>query len=146
MDITLNGGILIRGIRDNDSNVEIEGPCNIVDYVCGKMEWSLEELEGKTKIMRCRWNDRDIIYGARVGLTLKRADDLELWAKSMILPYRSSIIIPSKQKQTFFATDIERNDITTPAIKRWREEYESGKSMVLAQSMTLLQIAGHFRQ
>lgn len=142
MDITLNGGILIRGIRDK--GVEVEGPCNVVDYICGKMKWTMEELERETRIIGCKWNNVDPIFGARVGLTLKRSDDIEEWGRSIILPYRSAIVIPHKEKKNFFVTDIDREDIPSTAISKWRKEYEEGKEMELSSTMSLLQLGGYF--
>lgn len=144
MDITINGGLLIRAIRDN--GLLIEGPCNVVDYICNKMEWSLQELEEKTEVKRCKWNDMEVMYGARVGLTLKRATDLEEWGRSMILPYRSSIVVPSKHKETFLVTDINREDLRSPSLSKWRSKYEEGKSMKICSTMTLLQVAGYLNK
>jgi hypothetical protein len=141
VDITINGGILIRAIKDKD--IIIEGPCNVVTYICEKMQWSLQHLEDQMNVVEYRWDDSPIFYGARVGLTLKRSDNLELWSKQLILPYRSSIVIPSKHKETFICVDIDRTDIKTPALKRWKEEYNKGKTMTLNKDMSLLQISGY---
>lgn len=144
MDITLNGGILIRAIRDG--NKIIEGPCNVVRHLCSKMNWDQSQLEEELEIIPHIWTNITPYIGARVGLTLKRApvDELEVWAKYLIQPLRSSIFVPSKHKETFFATDVNRDDIPSRVQSKYKDQFNKGKDMELCSTMTQLEIAGYF--
>lgn len=146
------GGVLIRGIQplvDTEKNIYgpvIEGPCNVVNYLCKATGWDLPTLEENLQLIQYSWSNKDVMFGARVGLSMKKAKNdaqrLEM-AKSMILPLRSAIVMPSKHKETFLATNPDRNDIPLKTVAKYREEFKAGKSMQLSSSMTLMQVAGH---
>ena len=104
IDIIIHGGILIRSILvvtpyDQDVNhlckvdnryggTLIEGPSLVVDHMCNLTGWSLADLEGNLKLIKCNWDMKaeyqdsnnaivssqyPIYLGSRVGLTMKRA-------------------------------------------------------------------------
>lgn len=169
IDIVIHGGILIRSILvvtpygddvKHLSNLDpkyrgtlVEGPCLVVDHMCALTGWSLSELESKLQLIKCSWNipaqysddEYPIYLGARIGLTMKRAplDDITLWAKHIVLPYRSCTFIPSKGKDTFFVVSNDRKDIPS-RTSRYQEEYRQGSLMSqLTPNMTQLQVAGY---
>lgn len=158
MDITCFRGILIRSIQvyerqEVDGKCKIisisdiiEGPSCVVDYLCNLSGYSLPELENNLSIRKLTWPYKEPILGCRVGLTLKRADDLEKWVKELLNPWRSSIYIPKKDRKSFFALNPKRTDITFPAKDRWLQEINQGKVPELSKHMSLLHVVGYYQQ
>lgn len=155
IDIVIGGGILIRSIlcaTNNPSNI-IEGPSCTVDTLCSLSGYTLKEVEDNLRLIKCKWDTQSeydhpqypIYLGSRVGLTLKKVqeDNIEYYAKHLILPLRSSIFVPKKSKETFFITEIDRKDIPVHT-DRYYIEYEQGKYRdKISPTMTSLQIAGY---
>jgi hypothetical protein len=146
MDITMNGGILIRSILDGTRT--IEGPCNVVDHICNRMKWTCSQLEEQLEVMQYDWDRKEPIIGARVGLTLKRTPDDQLleWARWLISPLRASTYVPTKHKETFFVVDIHRKDVPSRVKAKYQQEVENGKSMDLCKTMTQLEVSGYLSQ
>lgn len=142
MDITCNGGILIRSILIPGSTGVVEGPCRSVDALSNITGKGLDELENQVRLIMCNWDQKYTPYvGARVGLTLKRAgEDILRWMPHMVAPLRSAIYIP-KKRETFFCTNIDRDDMKR--LLRYQIEYEQGKYMRPTSSMTPLQVSGY---
>lgn len=147
LDIVCNGGFLIRAIEYEDKI--IEGPCNTVNKLCELGEWELEELETNLELIPYTWPVRNPIYGARGGLTLKKAksDTIFEMARHLIMPRRSAIYVPTKYKENFFVSNIDRTDIKHRSKKRFKQEYEEGKVLAkegtLSSDMTIFQILGY---
>lgn len=168
----LEGGILIRAILDGSTIVE--GPCKVVDHICKGTGWTLAELEKNTQLIKLDPNMKKNIYnipyvnslhmdesntllpmyGARVGLTMKKAnnDNMNLLASHISLPLRSCIYIPTKHKETLYCVDrsIYKSplysilDQKTKSKDKYMSEYNDGKGMKLTASMSQLQIAGYY--
>lgn len=145
MDITCNGGILIRSIIIYTNGIPgslIEGPCKSVDSIMESTGLDQSQLEKRIELVQCTWEKRSIpYYGARVGLNLPIADDLSEWMRQLILPMRSSLFIPTKKRETFFAVDIHRKDMKL--LTRYSVEYEQGKYKTPSRELTILQVAGY---
>lgn len=146
IDITCNGGILIRSIHIIGSGTIIEGPCNVVDHLTLSTGWTLAELEDRLHLIEHEWPQTDHhILGARVGLTLKRAKDSEIleWAKFLIMPRRSAIFVPKKHKETWFVTDPHRTDVPSRVRAKYQKEMEDGRNKELSRASTQLEVAGY---
>lgn len=146
IDIVKDGAYLIRSIMDGHNSKIIEGPCNVVNYMCEGTGWTLQQLETKLQLVNHDWNDvRTTYLGARVGLTLKRAPEFGIkhWAKYLVAPYRSCIFIPDKGKDTFFVINPNRTDISYKSTRPTKEIEKGKQSECLTKTMTQLEVAGY---
>ena len=134
LDITCQGGILIRSIIVEDKL--IEGPCLCVDYILKITNWTLKDLEEKIELVEASFDDNYVLYGARKGITLKKVKDHNAY----ILRYRSSIVLLKKGIETFFVTNINREDI--PRKQKYIDEFNQGKTKEINENSTQLEVAG----
>jgi hypothetical protein len=107
LDITCNGGILIRSILIDDDKI-IEGPSKVVDYILEKTQWNIKEIESKLELIESDNEVKTIYYGARKGITLKRQKLDEDTFKSYIAFLRAATFIPKKGKETFFLEEASK--------------------------------------
>ena len=106
------GGILIRSIKNLETNNVIEGPCRTVNHILKKCSVnSIAELVGETimdafddtsklyiKELQNELPKETIYQGPRVGLTLKNKSNLKLRKKYINKNYRYVIFIDKIKK------------------------------------------------
>lgn len=108
-----HGGMLVRSIKDLTTGELIEGPCKSVDKMLeitgfasiadlhGSDRFSMDALasENIIKLVPCEKEVRTdiIVYGPRVGLTLKKTDEFK--PKFIMSPYRHYVFPNLIKKQ-----------------------------------------------
>jgi hypothetical protein len=103
------------------------------------------------RLEKCDWKaKKGVIFGARGGLTLKRAphdkEGMDQWARWLVRPYRSATFLPKKYKECFFAANIERTDIPSIILDKYKTLYNQGRDSLLSRNMDVLSIAGYVSQ
>lgn len=155
-DIGIYGGILIRSIMKLDDNNIIEGPCNVVDYIFKLCNVSDRKtfietygIDIKDNVM-LSLQDFELSYqkyytSPRVGLTLKKSDNLKARKRYIMKDYRYFILPHAykKNRKLIMCQMIQNNESFDDIIKltkvkdkeltKLNEQYNKGKNSDLKQ-------------
>ena len=126
------GGILIRSIMDLSNNKIIEGPCKIVekileitkcisikDLVLNKMNNDISVHHPLLCLKDDQHSLQDIFRSPRIGLTLKKSDNIELRRHYICQPYRFLIFPSSIKKGKKMILYIAINEKSTHIINQY---------------------------
>ena len=160
-DFVSYGGILIRSIKPENKDL-IEGPCKVVNYILSKNGYS-EDIEGfvsyankedgvksdqtlnalKCSKLYCsyepdKFEDKEICYGPRVGLTLKKkgpgrneylmADYRHLIYSDKIKKYKNTIAVNLVQKGIKSESVQKRVSVSKKNLDNYLQLFKDGKT------------------